>query len=101
MKLVFVVLLPFLIYAKPVFVIGWPKVHIKETKSGNDIPDIHITFPDGFQDHLVLERYYMTDFEPFLRDIQGTQKNKASGFITQHFSMYHATFLRAGALSER
>ena len=38
-----------------------PKVHVnKVTRGINGIPSIDITFPDGFQDHLVLERYYMT-----------------------------------------
>ena len=38
-----------------------PKVHVNKVARGIDgIPSIDITFPDGFQDHLVLERYYMT-----------------------------------------
>ena len=40
-----------------------PEVNIKETRSANGIPAIDITFPDGFQDKLVLERHYMTEMD--------------------------------------
>ena len=60
MKLALVILLPCLIYAKP---FGLPEVHVKETRSANGIPAIDITFPDGFQDKLVLERHYMTEMD--------------------------------------
>ena len=60
MKLALVILLPCIISAKP---FGLPEVHVKETKSANGIPAIDITFPDGFQDQLVLERHYMTNMD--------------------------------------
>ena len=44
-----------------------PDVHVKESKSINGIPAIDITFPDGFQDHLVLERHYMTEMDRMAR----------------------------------
>ena len=60
MKLALVILLPCLISAKP---FGLPEVNVKETRSANGIPAIDITFPDGFQDKLVLERHYMTEMD--------------------------------------
>ena len=41
-----------------------PKIHIQlQKRSMNEIPSIDITFPDGSEDHLVLERHYMTEAE--------------------------------------
>ena len=58
--LTLVILLPFIINAQP---LGLPEVLVKESKSGNGIPSIDITFPDGHQDHLVLERHYMNEID--------------------------------------
>ena len=40
---------------------GLPTIHIKQKRSVDDIPSIDITFPDGFEDHMVLARHYMTE----------------------------------------
>merc|ERR1712062_37434 len=60
MKVTLILLLPCLIAAKPS---GLPEIRILETRSTNGIPAIDITFPDGFQDKLVLERHYMTEMD--------------------------------------
>ena len=46
-----------------------PEVSVKESKTLNGIPAIDLTFPDGFQDHLVLERHYMTDMDRMLKKL--------------------------------
>ena len=60
MKVVYFLSFLYFVSAKPQ---GLPELHIKESKSINGIPSIDITFPDGFQDHLVLERHYMTTMD--------------------------------------
>ena len=60
MKVTFILLLPCLVAAKPS---GLPEITVLETRTFDGIPSIDITFPDGFQDHFVLERHYMTEMD--------------------------------------
>ena len=60
MKVTFILLLPCLVAAKPS---GLPKITVLEARTLDGIPSIDITFPDGFQDHFVLERHYMTEMD--------------------------------------
>ena len=63
MKIALLLLSFFFAVAKPQEL---PKITINKIKSprsinDNGIPSIDITFPDGSQDHLVLERHYMCE----------------------------------------
>ena len=62
MKVALLLLSFFFAVAKPQEL---PKIVINKTKprstNDNGIPSIDITFPDGSQDHLVLERHYMCE----------------------------------------
>ena len=63
MKIALLLLSFFFAVAKPQEL---PKITINKTKpprsiNDNGIPSIDITFPDGSQDHLVLERHYMCE----------------------------------------
>ena len=62
MKTALLLFSSFFVVAKPQVTINLPRIHINNIKprsNDNGIPSIDITFPDGSQDHLVLERHYM------------------------------------------
>ena len=58
MKVAALLLFPSLLAAQPV---GLPKITVLNPDSGNAIPQIAITFPDGHEDLLVLERHYFSE----------------------------------------
>ena len=70
MKTALLLFSSFFVVAKPN---DLPQIHINNIKirSSNDngIPSIDITFPDGFQDKLVLERHYMTEMDRMAQKI--------------------------------
>ena len=58
MKVAVLLLFPSLLVTQPV---GLPKITVLNPNSGNAIPLIAITFPDGHEDLLVLERHYLSE----------------------------------------